>query len=130
MTKVYLAHSISTAGEYNDSKRVANEIRALGFEVYAAAEKDSINDKSNDPTPIDIYNGDVSEIMDADIFVVNLSGGHQDRSISKIGVVAGLNEIVENINESFDVMGADIVPIVAYTSNARSEERRVGKDCR
>src|SRR5690625_4148277 len=119
MTKVYLAHSISTAGEYNDSKRVANEIRALGFEVYAAAENDSINDKSNEPTPIDIYNGDVSEIMSSDIFVVNISGGHLDGTISEIGVVAGLNEIVENINESFDDMGADIVPIIAYTSNAR-----------
>ena len=72
--KVYLAHSISTTGEYNDSKRVANEIRSLGFDVYAAAENDSINDKSNDPTPLEIYDGDIVEIVNADIFVVNLSG--------------------------------------------------------
>src|SRR5690625_721193 len=105
MTKVYLAHSISTAGEYNDSKRVANEIRSLGFEVYAAAENDSINDKSNDPTPIDIYNGDVSEIMSSDIFVVNISGGHQDGTISEIGVVAGMNEVREEIDadKAFDI---------------------------
>ena len=129
MTKVYLAHSISTAGEYNDSKRVANEIRALGFEVYAAAENDSINDKSNDPTPIDIYNGDVSEIMSSDIFVVNLSGGHQDGTISEIGVVAGLNEVREEIDavKAFDirvgnipnVLDSETIPIIAYTSNAR-----------
>src|SRR5699024_4422673 len=97
----------------------ANEIRRLGYEVYAAAENDSINDKSNEPTPIDIYNGDVSEIMSSDIFVVNISGGHQDGTISEIGVVAGVNEIVENVNETFDILGAEIIPIIAYTSNAR-----------
>jgi len=129
MTKVYLAHSISTAGEYNDSKRVANEIRALGFEVYAAAENDSINDKSNEPTPLDIYNGDVSEIMSSDIFVVNVSGGHQDGTISEIGVVAGSNEVREEIDadKAFDirvgnmpnVLDSETIPIIAYTSNAR-----------
>jgi len=119
LTKVYLAHSISTRGEFEDSKRVANEIRALGFDVYAAAENASINDKTNEPTPLDIYEGDVSEILSADIFVVNLSGGLQDGTISEVGVVAGVNEIVENVNEASDFMGAEIVPIIAYTSNAR-----------
>lgn len=119
MAKVYLAHSISTRGEFEDSKRVANEIRALGFDVYAAAENASINDKSNEPTPIDVYNGDVSEILSSDIFVVNLSGGLQDGTISEVGVVAGINEVVENINDSSYFMGAEIVPIIAYTSNAR-----------
>lgn len=114
MKKVYLAHSISTRGEFEDSKRVANEIRALGFEVYAAAENASINDKTNEPSPIDIYEGDVSEIIGADIFVVNVSGGHQDGTISEIGVVAGLNESHERV-EAF----GGIVPIIAYTSNAR-----------
>src|SRR5699024_4921515 len=129
MTKVYLAHSISTRGEFEDSKRVANEIRALGYEVYAAAENDSINDKSNEPTPLDIYNGDVSEIMSSDIFVVNVSGGHQDGTISEIGVVAGLNEVREEIDadKAFDirvgnmpnVLDSETIPIIAYTSNAR-----------
>lgn len=113
MTKIYLAHSISTRGEFKDSKRVADEIRALGYDVYAAAENASINDKTNEPTPIDIYNGDVSEILDADIFVVNLSGGHQDGTISEIGVVAGINEIIEHPDDSKPL------PIIAYTSNAR-----------
>src|SRR5699024_9879277 len=88
-----------------------------------------INDKSNDPTPIDIYNGDVSEIMSSDIFVVNLSGGHQDGTISEIGVVAGLNEVREEIDadKAFDirvgnmpnVLDSETIPIIAYTSNAR-----------
>lgn len=108
--KVYLAHSISTKGEFEDSKRVANEIRKLGYDVYAAAENDSINDKSNEPTPVDIYNGDVSEILDCDVFVVNLNGGLQDGTVSEIGVVAGVNEIVNR---------SETIPIIAYTSNAR-----------
>ena len=126
--KVYLAHSISTTGEYNDSKRVAEEIRALGFEVYAAAENDSINDKSNEPTPEDIYEGDINEIMSSDIFVVNLSGGLQDGTISEIGFVAGYNEMNAFDDDFKDFMagefgdvteGIDAIPIIAYTSNAR-----------
>src|SRR5699024_2359324 len=116
MTKIYLAHSISTRGEFEDSKRVANEIRALGFEVYAAAENDSINDKTNEPKPIDIYNGDVSEIMDCDIFVVNINGGLQDGTISEIGVVAGINECNHGWAGGYERY---TTPIIAYTSNAR-----------
>lgn len=119
MKKVYLAHTISTRAEFEDSKRVADEIRALGFDVYAAAENASINDKSNEPKPIDIYNGDVSEILSADIFVVNISGGHQDGTISEVGVVAGINEIVENIRATSSVIGDELIPIIAYSSNAR-----------
>jgi len=125
--KIYLAHSISTKAEFEDSIRVANEIRDLGYEVYAAAENNSINDKSNDPTPVDIYNGDVSEIMDCDIFVVNLSGGLQDGTISEIGFVAGLNEANDYeedfkafLNAEFiEIDNLNLIPIVAYTSNAR-----------
>src|SRR5690606_1013130 len=92
MMKVYLAHPISTRGEFNDSKRVAKLIRELGFEVYAAAENASINDKSNDPTPTDIYDADMSELLDSDIVVVNLTGGHADGTITEVGAVAGFNE--------------------------------------
>lgn len=116
--KVYLAHSISTTGEYVDSKRVANNIRDIGYEVYVASENDGINDKSNEPTPLDIYDGDIDEIINADIFVVNLSGGLQDGTISEIGFVAGMNELGEDIREVFEV-GIASTPIYAYTSNAR-----------
>ncbi len=117
MTKIYLAHSISTTGEFDDSIRVANEIRALGYEVYAAAENSAINDKTNDPTALDIYEGDVSEIMSCDIFVVNLSGGHQDGTISEVGVVAGMNEVLKmRGDDGFTFVDT---PIIGYTSNAR-----------
>lgn len=111
--KVYLAHPISTTGEFNDSKRIAGEIRELGYDVYAAAENDSINDKSNNPTPVDIYHGDVSEILKCDYFVVNITGALQDGTISEIGMVAG-------INEARDLMGiGEFIPIIAYTSSSR-----------
>lgn len=108
MKKIYLAHSISTKGEFDDSKRVAKELREIGYDVYVASENDSINDKSRNPTPIDIYNGDISKILACDIFVVNLNGNLQDGTISEIGVVAGLNEA--KVNK---------IPLIAYTSNAR-----------
>src|SRR5690625_222944 len=126
--KVYLAHPISTTGEFVDSKRVANNIRDIGYEVYVASENDSINDKSNEPTPLDIYDGDIDEIMDADIFVVNLTGGLQDGTISEIGFVAGYNEMNAFDDDFKDFMagefgdvteGIDAIPIIAYTSNAR-----------
>src|SRR5699024_9867329 len=73
-------------------------------------ENDSINDKTNNPAPIDIYNGDVSEILSSDIFVVNLSGGHQDGTISEIGLVSGVNE------ERYD-SGKTTIVIIDSTSN-------------
>ena len=117
--KVYLAHSISTTGEFVDSKRVANNIRDIGYEVYVASENDSINDKSNEPTPLDIYDGDINEIIDADIFVVNLSGGLQEGTISEIGFVAGFNEMLEVSDMYIEGLAHNTIPIIAYTSNAR-----------
>ena len=117
--RVYLAHPISTTGEFVDSKRVANNIRDIGYDVYVASENDSINDKSNEPTPIDIYDGDINEIIDADIFVVNLSGGLQDGTISEIGFVAGFNEMLEVSDMYIEGLAHNTIPIIAYTSNAR-----------
>lgn len=128
--KVYLAHSISTKGEFEDSKRVGKLIGELGYNYYAAANNNRINDKSNDPTPKDIYNGDVSEIISSDIFVVNLSGGLQDGTISEIGIVAGMNimkkvlqpvlkiKLVQKLLKKAGI-SPEITPIIAYTTNAR-----------
>lgn len=115
--KIYLAHSISTRGEFNDSLRVAKKIKSMGFDVYAAAENASINDKSNNPRPIDIYRGDVRELMTSNIVVVNLSGGLQDGTISEVGFVSGMNEMLEGKNQHEDVR-----TIVGYTSNARLQQ--------
>ncbi len=131
MTKIYYATNISTTGESVDSIRIANNLRQLGYEVYAAAENKAINDKSNDPTPKDIYDGDVSEIITSDVFVVNLTGSHQDGTISEIGLVAGFNEAnsfdseekrklrdTGLSNEEIDYIEGNI-PIVAFTTNTR-----------
>lgn len=134
MTKrIYLAHPISTTGEFDDSKRVANELRALGYEVYVASENDSINDKSNDPTPLDIYEGDITEILKADIFVVNVTGGLQSGTDSEVGFVSGLNEASSATMRAGALNKPEmtfyrllnrhpdnaIIPIYGYTSNAR-----------
>ena len=96
MKKIYLAHSISTKAEFKDSIRVANLIRGIGFSVYAAAENKAINDKSNDPTSDDIYDGDIPEIKGADIVVVNITGGLQDGTMTEVGFVTGYNEAQED----------------------------------
>lgn len=106
--KVYLAHPISTHGEFADSIRMAKRIRALGYEVYAAAENASINDKSNEPRPIDIYNADIEALLSSDIVVANITGGHADGTICEIGAVAGYNEA-----------SAKPIKVVGYSSNAR-----------
>ena len=68
MKRVYLASGISDKARKEYQKEVAQKIRDLGYEVYAAAENNAINDKSNDPTPVDIYDGDIEEIKKSDIF--------------------------------------------------------------
>ena len=96
MTKLYYAANISTTGESVDSIRIANNLRQLGYKVYAAAENKTINDKSNDPTPDDIYDGDIPEIKGADIVVVNITGGLQDGTMTEVGFVTGYNEAKED----------------------------------
>lgn len=117
--KVYLAHPISTKGEFNDSKRVANEIRSLGFEVYAAAENAGINDKTNDPTPVNIYEADIPEVLSSDIVVVNITGGDQDGTLSEVGATAGWNE-------AYQSDGA-VLPILGYTSSPRLQHPQLYK---
>lgn len=117
MVKLYYATSIATQGETLDSIRVANNLRQLGYEVYVASENKSINDKSNNPTPEDIFNGDIYEILSSDIFVVNLTGGTQDGTISEIGFVAGWNEAGIQDNEA--TRKTTRIPIVAFTTNTR-----------
>ena len=93
MKKIYLATPISTEGEKKWSKKLAKKIRELGYEVYAAADNDSINDKSNNPTPRDIYVADIDQIKKADIVVCNITGGLADGTISEIGFVGGWNSV-------------------------------------
>ena len=88
---LYVAHPVSTTGEFNDSIRLAKrikeetkqvaEIYADGrtryeqvYEVYAPALNKEINDKSNNPTPQMIYEQDMEQLDNADVVVVNYTG--------------------------------------------------------
>lgn len=114
--KVYLASGISDKARKAYQVEVAEKIRDLGYEVYAAAENNSINDKSNNPTPLDIYNGDIDRVRESDIFVACISGGNEDGTISEIGMVAGWNEALTR--EGRRSLKKPI-KIVAFTSNER-----------
>lgn len=120
MKKVYLAGGISDTDRKLGQAMTAAKIRGLGYEVYAAAENDSINDKSNDPTPVDIYNGDINRVKESDIFVVRISGGNEDGTLSEIGMVAGWNEMIEEFNGNVDALRQmKPIKIIAYTTNER-----------
>ena len=130
--KVYLAGGISDKDRFEGQIRTVRLLRQRGVEdIYAAALNDSINDKSNDPEPIDIYNGDIDRVKESDIFIVRLSGGNEIGTISEIGMVAGWNEMVEahnkQIKECYDpIMVSSMglrklkpIKIIAYTTNLR-----------
>ena len=121
MKKVYLAGGISDTARKNYQKELAKKIRDLGYEVYAAAENNSINDKSNNPTPLDIYNGDIERVKECDVFVVTISGAGEDGTISEIGMVAGWNEHYHISSSSLarDIYGDETIKIIAFTTNER-----------
>jgi len=121
MKRVYLASGISDKARKEYQKEVAQKIRDLGYDVYAAAENDAINDKSNDPTPLDIYKGDIEKIKECDIFVVCITGGNEDGTLSEIGMVAGWNEYeyLQKIKLNKHYEPYKPIKIVAYTTNER-----------
>ena len=121
MKKVYLAGGISDTDRKLGQAITAVKIRNMGFEVYAAAENNSINDKSNDPTPIDIYNADIDRVKECDIFVVRISGGNEDGTLSEIGMVAGWNEYeyLQKIKLNKHYEHYKPIKIIAYTTNER-----------
>lgn len=116
MTKIYLAGGISDTDRKKGQAITAGKLKDMGYDVYAAALNDSINDKSNDPTPLDIYNGDIDRVKESDIFVVRISGGNEDGTISEIGMVAGWNEALTL--EARRTLKKPI-KIIAYTTNER-----------
>lgn len=129
MKKVYLAHPISTTGEFNDSIRVAERIEGIAnkkysintsavkaytskkkYKVYAPALNKEINDKSNNPTPQMIYEQDVERLLDSDIVVVNYTGGDADGTVLEIGMLAGM----------YEACGTELPTVYVYSSNKRA----------
>ena len=92
MKAVYFASGISDTPRKIYQSITAKKVEDLGYTVYAAANNDSINDKSNDPTPVDIYKGDIDVVKKSDILIACISGGNEIGTISEIGMAAGWNE--------------------------------------
>lgn len=113
MKKVYLAGGISDTDRKLAQKKTAQKIREMGFEVYSASENDSINDKSNNPTPRDIYKADIDRVKEVDLFIVRISGGNEDGTLSEIGMVSGWNEMDKELSYGVPIK------IIAYTTNER-----------
>lgn len=133
MKKVYLAHPISTTGEFNDSIRVAERIKDIyrtkeitteeddvmgtvnepKYDVYAPALNKAINDKSNNPTPQMIYEQDVERLLDSDIVVVNYTGGDADGTVLELGMLSGMYE-----TGATDI--AYLPEVYVYSSNKRA----------
>ena len=122
--KVYLAGGISDTDRKKGQAVTAKKLIDMGYDVYAPALNDSINDKSNDPTPIDIYNGDIDRVVESDVFVVRISGGNEDGTLSEIGFISGWNEMIQNYNDDIQTFAPEYyhlkeIKIVAYSTNER-----------
>lgn len=93
MTKeIYIAGSISRPCEQMWHSDISKKLIDMGYSTYAPAENKTINDKTNNPTPLDIYNGDVEKLLSCDILLVELHGGKQDGTIWECGWACGWNE--------------------------------------
>lgn len=121
MEKIYLAGGISDSARKKYHRELAPKIRELEYKVYSASENDSINDKSkHEVTPEMIYDGDIPEVLDSDIFVVCITGGNEDGTLSEIGAVAGWNEGILEYNKMVSSLNQrQPIEIVAYTTNER-----------
>lgn len=90
--EIYIAGSISRPCEQRWHSEISEKLIGMGYTTYAPAENKSINDKTNKPQPLDIYEGDVSKLKSCDILLVELHGGKQDGTIWECGWACGWNE--------------------------------------
>lgn len=101
MKKGYLAHPISTTGEFNDSIRVADMLEQTGVKFYAPAKNKSINDKSNKPTAKDIYDNNIDRLHESDLIVVNYAGGDSEGTLYELAYSAGRDGYEKQIDELY-----------------------------
>lgn len=84
--------SIVTAQEIVE----AGELHGEKVDIFVPAVQ-PFNDKSKgEPTPRDIYKGDITQLKDSDIVFFNITGGMQDGTNAEIGVITGMNEALVN----------------------------------
>lgn len=91
---VYLGGSMFSEGDIAQRKKEAKLLRdKFHANVYNPIEA-PFNDKANNlPKPIDIFNGDTLEILNSDVFLLDLSQTHDPGLMAELGIVAGQNEI-------------------------------------
>lgn len=90
--EVYYASSCALIEDKEFSIKVNEIVKSLGFDIYIPATNDSINNKTNNPTPQMIYKADVDRLRSCNILLVNINGGHQDGTIFEVGAVCMFNE--------------------------------------
>jgi len=90
---VYLACPLSTEGDVMFANTVAQLMREKGLNVYSPIEDESINDKSNDPEPEDIFVNDYIGIEQADYVFLVETGREQVGTHVELGIV--LEKIVK-----------------------------------
>ena len=100
--EIYFGHACSLTEAKIHSSKVADRIRECGYSVYVASENDDINDKTKDPTPFDIYLGDVSRMKAAEFMVFNLNGSHQDGTTWESGWTCGNNDAHLAIKNAYE----------------------------
>lgn len=126
MTKeIYIAGSISRPCEKKWHSEISQKLIDMGYSTYAPGDNESINDKTNNPTPLDIYNGDVSKLKSCDILLVELHGGKQDGTIWECGWACGWNERNEVLNGIIDNMSRIIPEEFVGTINSLKEKVKV-----
>lgn len=115
---LYLAHPISTTGEFNDSIRLTKRIEEIErvvytdgrirleqmYEVYAPALNKEINDKSNNPTPQMIYEQDMKRLDNADIVVVNYTGACALGTLLELSTLGAYYQKVKQIANEAKVL--------------------------
>ena len=98
--KIYNGCPISEEGTRTLSIVTAQEVAECAekhgesVDIFVPAVQ-PFNDKANgEPTPRDIYKGDIERLRESNIALFNLTGGLQDGTNSEIGVVTGMNESI------------------------------------
>ncbi|MGL5765302.1 MAG: nucleoside 2-deoxyribosyltransferase [Sarcina sp.] len=104
--KIYNAGSLFTNKEQVARQEDQIILRTIqeknkGFEFYNPLFNEAINDKFNNPTSEDIYNGDIKELLDSSMLAVDGDDIEKDPGVAfEVGMVAGINLMLEKIFEN------------------------------
>ena len=103
--KLYNAGSLFTDKEQEWRKGDQEILKGIkerneNFDFYNPLFNEAINDKSNNPSSKDIYNGDVEELITSSILAIDGDDLEKDPGVAwEVGMVAGINLMLEKIKE-------------------------------